>query len=196
MTICRSVCLLCRSFLLRDQPSVSCSLSPPRLSHTTLEILQLSKLARSVFVSRRKTVDCVDASERTHDMYDHARTHEGKTIQTREISRRLSKAALRRLPTFRFPGEIVHIRNPVMEEKHSETIRRLLRNKVVGFDVECLLTCSRPILVQLASREVCVMWQLNQRTPFPTLLHGILSSPHYLKVSPQNTCVWCLCACV
>lgn len=174
MTTTRSVCLLCRSFLLREQPSVACPPPPPRLAHTTREILQLSKLARSLQANGSKR-DGDDAKE-------------AASVETQQIvSSRLSKKALQRLPPCSFPGEIVNIKHSEAEEKYADEISQLLQNQVLGFDVECSPTNNRPILVQLASRELCVLWQVSRLAPFPLKLHGVLSSPHFLKVSLRES---------
>jgi ribonuclease D len=76
----------------------------------------------------------------------------------------------------------VNIRHPELEEEYTDSIRELLQSQVLGFDVECPANESRPILVQLASRELCVLWRVNKQSPFPLRLHGVLSSPHFLKV--------------
>ena len=171
MTAARSVCLLCRSLLLREQKSLVCLPPPPALAHTTQEILQLSKLVRSANGDKRPG---------ENGGRDAAST---QTDRPQLVSSRLSKQALQLLPPCRFPGEIVNIKHSETEEKFADAIRRLLRNRVLGFDVECSPTNNRPILVQLASRELCVLWQVSRGAPFPLTLHGILSSPHYLKVS-------------
>ena len=166
MATTRSVCLLCRSFLLRDQRSLACPPPPPRLAHTTREILQLSKLARNL---------------KANGENDQNRDANLETQQF--VSSRISKDALRLLPTARFPGDVVNIKHSEPEAQYADKIRQLLQNSVLGFDVECSPTNNRPILVQLASRELCVLWQVGRSTPFPLALHGILSSPRYLKVS-------------
>lgn len=163
MSTGRSVCSLCRSFLLREQPSITCFPPSSKLFYTTKEILQLSRLTRPTFPDSE-----TDQEDQNHDYIDP-----------------LSKEAFRLLPPCRFSGKIIHIKHHRMEESHTDVIRQLLKNQVLGFDVECSLTGSRPLLVQLASRDLSILWQVKEGAPFPILLHGILASPHHLKV-----CAW------
>ena len=167
MTTTRSVCVLCRSFLLRDQPSVACLPSPPRLAHTTREILQVSQLVRTLTANGDSDQEDKVSSQETQQF----------------VSSLISKDALRLLPPCRFPGEIVNIKHSETEDKYTDEIRQLVQNGVLGFDVECSPVNNRPIVVGLASRELCVLWQVSRSVPFPFVLHGILSSPRYLKVS-------------
>ena len=178
MAATRSLCLLCRSYLLRDQASISCLPPPPRLAHTTREILQLSQS----LLSPASSPENHSRNDENSD-FRHQNIHNSLKQRQQYTPKSLSKEALRQLPPCRFPGEIVHIQHTDTEGKHTGSIRRLLQNRVLGFDVECSTTNNRPILVQLASRELCVLWQVTKCTPFPLTLHGILSSPHYLKVS-------------
>lgn len=159
MSTGRSVCSLCRSFLLREQPSITCFPPSLKLFYTTKEILLLSRPTRPTFPDSE-----TEQEDQRHDYVDP-----------------LSKEVLRLLPPCRFSGKIIHIKHH-REESHTDVIRQLLKNQVLGFDVECSLTNSRPLLVQLASRDLSILWQVKEDSPFPTLLHGILASPHYLKV--------------
>ena len=177
----RSVCLLCRSFLLREEASVACAPPPPRLVHTTREILQLSKSARSPPASGNGRAEEERNTESTSPEHQLLQQQ-----QQQSNSAKLSKQALQLLPPCRFPGEIYNIRDSETEEEYSELIGGLLTNRVLGFDVECSPSNNRPILVQLASRELCILWQVSRWSPFPLRLHGILSSPRYLKVSRQD----------
>ena len=173
----RSVCSLCRSFLLREQPSHPHLPPPPKLAHTTREILQLSQLARSITADTREGVTREDRSRACE--VDHSETLGHAQTSS---ARPLSKEDLRLLPRCRYPGQIVHIQHPATEAKYAGNIRKLLQSEVLGFDIECSWTTNRPCLVQLASRELCILWQVNRRAQFPALLHAILSSPRFLKV--------------
>ena len=174
MTTGRSVCSLCRSFLLRDLPSTTHLPPPPILARTTQEILQLSKLARLASLHGNNLVEINEKSQLAKQT---RKSHDLSVLGC------LSKASLKNLPRCRFPGKIVFIKHHDKEETHyTQSIQQLLQNQVLGFDVECLITNSRPIIIQLASRDLCILWQVNMQTGIPTMLHGILSSPQYLKV--------------
>ena len=180
MTTRRFVCLLCRSYLLREQTSTISPPPPPRLARTAQEILQLSRSPSELLENGD------EPSER--DSQSRAVGERADSLHDAVFSSRLWKKRLHLLPPCRFPGETVHIQHPDKERDCTEEIRRLLRSHVLGFDVECWGTGPVPVLVQLASREQCVMWHVNKLESFPVLLHGILASPHYLKV--------CVCVCV
>ena len=184
MTTGRSVCLLCRSFLPRELPGHTRLPPTPKLAHTTEEILQL---ARSVSLLRsEESVETINDEQNSsaHAVLERAASGEEQTTKPRgsSLPECLSKSSLKLLPQCQFPGETVLIRRHESEGAYVDVIRRLLRNGVLGLDVECLRHNSKPILVQLASRDICVLWQVNKWTPFPVLLRGILSSPLYLKV--------------
>lgn len=160
MSASRSVCSLCRSFLLREEPApTSLRAGSDKRSR---EILRLFKLGKSA---------TPEASEREEEK--------------RERTRGLKKADLRRLPRGRYSGQTVIIPTPKSEKTYVKHIRRLIRSSVLGFDTESLN--SRICLVQLASRDVCILWRLKFSLQFPPILHGILSSPQFLKVGGEGT---------
>ena len=107
----------------------------------------------------------------------------------------LARRDITSLPMLTFHGRKIVIKGRG-EMKYRRHILRLADNDVLGFDTESPPQYSQlPSLVQLASEEMCIMWQLNWKdkrrrclnnkgpTPFPPLLHSILTSPKVLKVS-------------
>lgn len=159
MSAGRSVCSLCRSFLLKEQPA-STSL-PARSDERSREILKLLEL------------ETPEASEKEEDKHE----------RTREL-----KADLQRLPRSKYPGQMMVIGTAARETDYVKSIRKLLHSPVLGFDTEAKpQEYKKPCLVQLASRDVCILWRLNSSSQFPTILHGILSSPRFLKVSGRGS---------
>jgi len=157
MSTSRSVCSLCRSYLLREEPApTSLRAGSDKRSR---EILRLFKLGKSA------TPEASEGEEEKREL---------------ERTRGLKKADLRRLPRGRYSGRTVIISNPKSEKTYVKHIRQLLKSSVLGFDTESLN--SRICLVQLASRDVCILWRLKFSPQFPPMLHGILSSPQFLKV--------------
>ena len=160
MSASRSVCSLCRSFLLREEPApTSLRAGSDKRSR---EILRVFKLGKSA------TPEASEGEEENREL---------------ERTRELKKADLLRLPRGRYSGQTVIIPTPKSEKQYVKHIRRLLKSSVLGFDTESLkFNPKKPCLVQLASRDVCILWRLNKSSQFPPILHGILSSPRFLKV--------------
>ena len=105
----------------------------------------------------------------------------------------LTQEDLWKLPEARFPGKYVVVSTLEDERTHSDAIEKLFQKTVLGFDTEWSPRRPRrlPSLVQLASEDVCVMWQLcyqDQENLFvgekfpPRLLH-LLTSRKITKVS-------------
>ena len=162
----RSVCSLCRSFLLRKQPRLADL--PPRLRQWSQDV---PKLGGSVFVQEQKSSGAIS----------------GQKEGPRELQKAEQLAELRRLPRIRFCGQTVIVSNPAEERDHVSQIRCLLQSPVLGFDTESHHhDGKRASLVQLASRDMCVLWRLPSPSMFPSLLHGILSSPRFLKVGRRG----------
>lgn len=90
-------------------------------------------------------------------------------------------------PAGAFSGRLLLISRPSLETNHLSAIHELMDSPVLGCDTETRpQNGSRPCLVQLASRDLCVMWRLRRREMrregFPPMLRAILRSPEITKV--------------
>ncbi len=107
----------------------------------------------------------------------------------------LTSEEVSNFPAMTFPGRLYLIPHPSQEVKYLAEIRELMDSSVLGCDTESKPKfhrsgSSRPCLVQLASRDICVMWRLRrrevERKAFPPMLEAILNSPKITKVIPTT----------
>lgn len=106
----------------------------------------------------------------------------------------LLKDEIVQLPRLKFPGRTIVIRCPENERQYAQDIEALSECNVLGFDTEAKPnfrpgnSCQPPSLVQLSSRDTCVLWQLRRHRnnarefPFPPKLQHILQSTEIKKV--------------
>ncbi len=96
-------------------------------------------------------------------------------------------------PVGRFPGRLLLISRPSHEIKHRDEICQLVESSILGCDTETSPAAfpQAPCLLQLSSRDLCIMWRLRRgdvkREGFPPMLQGILQSPEITKVGPSVT---------
>lgn len=98
------------------------------------------------------------------------------------------------LPRLKFPGRTIVIRCPESEQQYTQAIEALSKCGVLGFDTEAKPSFQPgspwqpPSVVQLSSRDTCVLWQLRRHRDdarefsFPPKLLHILQSTEIKKV--------------
>ena len=104
----------------------------------------------------------------------------------------LTRKEIIHFPNLTYPGKVVIITHPSLEERFEGVINEFAGNKVLGFDTESKPTFQKyqklygPCLIQLASRDLCIMWRLRggavTSETFPPMLRAILRARDITKV--------------
>lgn len=98
------------------------------------------------------------------------------------FDRRMTREEINSLPLMRLPSEVRVVSNG---KDLSAAVRRLSRERVLGFDTETRPSFKRgeihpPALLQLAGRERVYLFRLRD-LKFPRVLRQVLSCPHIIK---------------